>query len=128
MVTGCPSRNTLGGGNARQRSIERRIHHLPLARAVRIAATAFFRFRYRSVSSPALWSEVERVWLGRETFLYWALCDTGIDIPRIVAGASGAPLDPDALRLAVRTHLMAYWKAAIRSTSRTMQPRWIPLP
>jgi hypothetical protein len=99
-----------------------------LRRAVRLAANAFFRFKYRAPKAAALWSSAEHVWLGRETFLYWALWDANIDIPWVVAQAAGAPADADELRAAVGAELAAYWDRQMTSLPRTGKPYWLPLP
>jgi hypothetical protein len=96
--------------------------------AVRFAAGAFFRFKYRAAKATALWSSAEHVWLGRETFLYWAMWDTDIDIPWVVALALDAPPDADSLRAAVRAELAEYWEKQMTSLPRTGKPRWMPLP
>ena len=116
----CPS--------GRQRAVRRRARDLSLRRAIRVAAGAFFRFKHRAGTGTALWSSAENVWLGRETFLHWALWDTAIDIPWVVAQAADAPLDPDELRAAVRAELAAYWKRQLASLPRKGKPRWHPLP
>lgn len=112
----------------RQSSIRCRTRHLSLRRAVRFAARTFFRFQYRAAATAALWSGAEQVWLGRETFRHWALWDTAIDIPWVVAQAADAPLDPDELREAVDAELSAYWKKQLTSLPRQGKPRWHPLP
>jgi hypothetical protein len=95
---------------------------------VQLAAATLFRFRYRGTNAAVLWSEAEHVWLGRETFLSWALRDPTIDIPWIVAEAADAPDDKNELLAAVRTRLEAYWKKRVASLPRTSNPRWLPLP
>jgi hypothetical protein len=114
--------------SGRQNSVRCRARRLSLRRAVRFAANAFFRFRYRAPKAAALWSSVEHVWLGRETFLYWALWDSSIDIPWTVGQAAGAPEDPDELRAAVGVELAAYWEKQMTSLPRTGKPYWLPLP
>jgi hypothetical protein len=114
--------------NGCQRSLRRRTRHLSLRRAVRYAARAFFRFKYRGATASALWSSAEHVWMGRETFLHWALCDRAIDIPWIVALAEDAPSDPEELREAVGAELAAYWKKQLASLPRKGKPHWLPLP
>ncbi len=114
--------------SGRQRSVRCRARRLSLRRAVRFAADAFFRFEYRAAKGAALWSNAEHVWLGRETFLYWALWDTGIDIPWVVAQAADAPEDADEFRAAVLAELAAYWEKQVTSLPRTGKPYWLPLP
>jgi hypothetical protein len=112
----------------RQRSGRYRSSRLSLEDAVRDAVDVFFRFQYRDPRDKALWCETERVWLGRETFLHWALRDADFDIPWVVATAPDAPEDADALRKAVRAKLTAYWADRTASLPRREQPHWLPLP
>lgn len=128
MVDACFVLRPAGRPSHRQRSVRWRARRLSLRGAVRLAAGAFFRFQCRAAKVTALWSDVENVWLGRETFLYWALCDTEIDVPWLVAEAIDAPQDGDDLRAAVRAELDAYWREQMTSLPRTGQPRWLPLP
>jgi hypothetical protein len=114
--------------NARQRSLRRRASGRSLRAAVRLATFAFFRFTHRKKVGEALWSDTERVWLGNETFLHWAIFDADIDIPSVVATATDAPETPDELRDAVRSELTAYWADKIASLPRRERPRWLPLP
>lgn len=116
------------GRTARQRSIRCRSTRLALGQAVRKAANAFFRFRYRATHAKALWCGTRRVWLGNQTFLHWALWDARIDIPWVVARSSNAPEGEDALRDAVSAELMAYWADKMASLPRRDKPRWLPLP
>jgi len=96
--------------------------------AVCHAVDQLFCFKYRDSRSAALWCDAEHVWLGSETFLYWALWDADIDIPWVVATAPDAPQDVDDLRKAVRAELSAYWAERTASLPRTILPRWMPLP
>lgn len=112
----------------RQRSSRRRSSGSPLESAVRDAVDLFFRFKYRNPEAKALWCETERVWLGRETFLHWALWDDEIDIPWVVATAPDAPAEADDLREAVRAELKAYWAERTSSLPQRARPRWMPLP
>ncbi|MFZ5832899.1 MAG: hypothetical protein ACOY3P_22660 [Planctomycetota bacterium] len=128
MVQTNPGLCPTNGSNHRQRWIQHRVFRLTLQDAVRFAADTFFRFRYRAVDSPALWSASERVWLGRQTFLYWALWDTEIDIPRIVAQIPDAPKNTDELLAAIRIALAVYWERKMAALPRTGKPRWMPLP
>ena len=128
MVRACLVLRPASRPSGRQRSIRCRASRLSLRGAVRFAAGALFRFKYRAAKMTALWSSAEHVWLGRETFLYWALWDTAIDIPWLVAQAADAPLDPDALRAAVAAELVAYWDKQMASLPRTERPHWLPLP
>jgi hypothetical protein len=99
-----------------------------LKSTVRHAVDTFFHFRYRSTRSKALWCQTERVWLGYQTFIHWALWDADIDIPRAAARAADAPGSADELRKAVRVELTAYWAVLLSSLPREGQPFWLPLP
>ncbi len=114
--------------STRQRSVRRHSCGLPLKRAVRFAVQVFFDFDCRAKAGSALWSETERVWMGSETFLYWALWDAEIDIPWVVATAAGVPEDAKQLREAVRAELVAYWADRLASLPRSGRPVWLPLP
>ncbi len=117
-----------GGPTLRQRHLRRRLRLLPLGDAVHHAAEAFFRFRYRSTRTEALWSESERVWMGRETFLYWALRDSAINIPWVVGLVAAAPDDSEELCKAVRAELVDYWSTQVSDLPRKKSPGWLPLP
>lgn len=112
----------------RQRMRRGRSQRLLLGAAVRRAVDVFFRFSHRAADSKALWSEAERVWLGRATFLDWALRDSSIDIPWIVAQSGGAPADGNDLVEAVRAELITYWTIQFSRLPRSRDPYWIPLP
>jgi hypothetical protein len=112
----------------RQMSIRRRANGRSLHDAVRLAVLVFFRFTHRKEVGEALWSETERVWIGNETFLHWAIFEADIDIPRMVATATDAPETPEGLREAVRAELAAYWTDKLDSLPRRESPRWMPLP
>ena len=112
----------------RQRSIRRHSRGLPLKRAVRFSVDALFEFNWRATQAKALWSETERVWLGSDTFLHWAIWDADIDIPWVVATAAGAPEDAERLREAVREELVAYWADRLAALPRKGRPHWLPLP
>lgn len=128
MTNTCLAIRPEDGPSDRQRSMRRRIGYLPFGKAVGFAANAFFRFKYRAIKAAALWSNSTRAWLGRETFLDWALCDSGIDIPWVVAEAAGAPLAMDELREAVRAELISYWKRKLATLPPEENPAWLPLP
>jgi hypothetical protein len=128
MVNACLVLRLTDRPSGRQRSIRRRTRHLSLRTAVRLAADAFFRFTYRSPKSAALWSSAERVWLGRQTFLHWALWDASIDIPWVVAETADVPPVPDDFRAAVDAELAAYWERQLASLPRKGKPCWLPLP
>lgn len=113
-----------------QRSIRRRASRRHLRGAVRLAAQAFFRFTHRGNVAEALWSHSERVWMGSQTFLNWAMCDPDIDIPWLVAEATDAPetASESEFREAVRAELIAYWREQLAALPRKSTPPWLPLP
>jgi hypothetical protein len=112
----------------RQTTIQRRSCDLPLNRAVRSAVDVCFHFSFRAVQGEALWSATERVWLGKHTFLHWAMWLADIDIPWAVSTAAGAPHDVEQLRGAVFAELASYWTDRIAALPRRKKPRWLPLP
>ena len=112
----------------RQQHLRRQLRLLPLGDAVQRAAEAFFRFRFRGARSEALWCDSEHVWMGRETFLHWALWDAAINIPWVVASVSAAPHDSEELRKAVRVELLDYWTALVADLPQKKSPGWLPLP
>lgn len=120
--------SALSAPSAGQRCLRHRVGSMSLAGGVRVAADAFFRFRYRGARTVALWSESQHVWMGRETFLHWALWDGDIDIPWVVAEAADAPSDQDELRKAVRDELISYWAARVARLPQKKSPGWLPLP
>jgi hypothetical protein len=128
MLTDQPTARPPHAPTRRQRSIRRRSRRLPLDSAVRFAAHAIFRFKCRAVQGKALWSETERVWLGTQTYLHWALYDDDIDIPWAVATSIGAPDDALLLRSVVRQELLSYWADRMASLPRRSRPHWLPLP
>jgi hypothetical protein len=128
MANACLVLRPASRPSGRQRAIRCRARRLSLRCAVDLAVSVFFRFEHRADNLTALWCNAECVWLGRETFLYWALWDTAIDIPWLVAQAAGAPLDPDELREAVGAELAVYWERQIASLPCLEKPRWLPLP
>ena len=118
----------MGGPTPRQRSVRHRARRLYLHAAVRLAADAFFRFTHRAKRVDALWSDSEGVWLGNKTFLNWAMCDTGIDMPWLVAEVEDAPETAEELRDAVREELTVYWAEQLAALPRKSTPSWQPLP
>lgn len=128
MVTAQAAPRVSHVSTGRQRSIRRRSCSLSLKDAIQMAADRCFRFRCRALEGKALWSETERVWLGSETFLHWAMWLKDIDIPWAVATAVGAPRDIDQLRGVVLAELTAYWAEQLAFLPRREQPRWLPLP
>ncbi len=117
-----------GDLNARQQAIGRQVGGRSLRRAVRLAAFAFFRFTHTSSSGEALWSESQRVWLGKKTFMHWSLSDPDIDIPRTVATAADVPPTPEMLEGMVRRELNRYWADKLTSLPCREAPGWMPLP
>jgi hypothetical protein len=128
MIRAEPACRKSHASTGRQRAIRHQACKLPLKNAVRLAVDVCFRFRRRTVQGKALWSEAERVWLGSDTFLYWALSLEDFDIPWAVATAAGAPQDGEQLRCAVRKELVSYWADRIAALPGSDWPRWLPLP
>jgi hypothetical protein len=128
MVNGSSTLVARKRPTARQRTRRCRSRRLSLGAAVRRAVDVFFRFTHRAAESKALWSELERVWMGRATFLDWALSDPDIDIPWVVALAADAPPVFDDLVSAVRDELIAYWTIQFARLPPAKKPRWLPLP
>jgi hypothetical protein len=116
------------GSTGRQATIRRRSCGLPLKHAVRSAVDVCFHFTSRAFRDEALWSATERVWLGRRTFLHWAIWLADIDIPWTVSTAEGAPHDVEQLRGAVLAELASYWSEQLAALPRRKKPGWIPLP
>lgn len=116
------------GPTPRQRNVRHRASRLSLRRGVRLATDAFFDFTHRSDQAKALWSRSDRVWMGSQTFLNWAMCDASIDIPWLVAEVGDAPETLDELHRAVRAELAAYWAEQLESLPSKSTPRWPPLP
>ena len=112
----------------RQRWIRRQSRSLSLNSAIRLAVDLCYRFKGRSAHGDALWSEKERVWMGRDTFLHWSLSLKDIDIPWAVATSVGAPLDIEQLRDAVHTELVCYFADCLKALPRQVEPNWLPLP
>ncbi|MGA2030930.1 MAG: hypothetical protein ABSG68_01635 [Thermoguttaceae bacterium] len=112
----------------RQRFIRRHSCGLPLKDAVRFAVDACFHFNGRAMHGKALWSQTERVWLGSDTFLHWAIWLEEINIPWTVATAAGAPRGMERLRGAVLAELASYWADRLASLPYQTEPRWLPLP
>ncbi|MBW3595990.1 MAG: hypothetical protein KY475_01800 [Planctomycetes bacterium] len=111
-----------------QRRLRDHLGGRSLRSGVRMAARSFFGFTHRAAVGEALWSERERVWLGRKTFLHWALNDTAIDIPWLVTEANNAPDTDDELESAVRRELVKFWTDQLASLPRKNTPSWLPLP
>ena len=128
MITARIASRPRSASTARQRSLRRHSCGQPLKKAVRFAVDTCFRFQCRAPQGKALWSETERVWLGNDTFMHWAICLEDIDIPWAVATASGAPTNANQLRVAVVTELKSYWADQVAELPRREDPRWMPLP
>ena len=111
-----------------QRTVRRRVSRLDLLPAVRQAVDSFFDFTHRASDAKALWSETATVWLGRTTYLHWALDDEDIDIPWLVARTRNTPEDANKLRETVKSELDAYWSVCLSSLPRTSTCGWLPLP
>lgn len=112
----------------RQRSLRHRASRLPLRSAVRLAVHAFFHFTHRAERANALWSRSERVWLGNQTFLNWAMRDAGIAVPWLVAEAADAPDSAEELHEAIRNELLACWAEQLASLPHKSTPQWLALP
>ena len=117
-----------GGLSASQRRVQRRARQLSFKAAVPVAVDALFGFTHRASGGKALWSNTVSVWLGNATFMYWALGEARIDIPRIVAETEGAPDNADELQEAVHLELKAYWADCLDSLPAKSTPGWLPLP
>jgi hypothetical protein len=111
-----------------QRFLRRRASELSLRGAVRLAVRTFFQFSHRAERSTALWCRRERVWLGRQTYLSWAMDDAAIAIPGLVANAPDAPQTTDELHEAIREELIVYWTKQLASLPEKSTPRWLALP
>lgn len=111
-----------------QRRLRDRIGSRSLRRGVRLAVHSLFGFTHRASDGEALWSQREHVWLGRTTFLHWALHDAAIDVPWLVTKAIGAPGADDELQSAVRKELLVLWMERLASLPRKSTPAWLPLP
>ena len=120
---------TPDGLSGLQRRVRRRARRLCFKAAVRLAADDLFDFTHRAANGKALWSDSVCVWLGRATFIHWAMgVEVQIDIPRIVAETDGAPDNADALHEAVHLELKAYWADRLTSLPPKSTPGWLPLP
>jgi hypothetical protein len=101
---------------------------MPFKAAVRLAVDVLFGFTHRASGGKALWCGTARVWLGRTTFMAWALEDPDMDIPRVVSKAADAPDSTEELREAVQAELVAHWADYLSSLPEKSTPRWAPLP
>jgi hypothetical protein len=119
---------TSNGPSPRQRFVRHHASRLSLRDAVRLAVETFFRFSHRSDRATALWSDIDQVWLGSQTYLQWAMCDASIDVPWLVADAAGAPDTPGELFDAIHAELIAYWAEQLDSLPRKSVPNWLALP
>lgn len=119
---------TLGGLSARQRHVRHHARHLRFKAAVRLAADASFGFTHCAPGGKSLWSNTVSVWLGRATFMHWAMGNVHGDIPRLVADADGAPDNAEELREAVHVELKSYWADRLASLPPKSTPGWLSLP
>jgi hypothetical protein len=111
-----------------QQRLRNRLGSHSLRQAVRRAVHSQFGFTHRAEDGQSLWSHREHVWLGRTTFLHWALYDAMIDIPYLVSQASGAPGTDDERQEAVLKELLAVWHERLASLPSKSSPAWLPLP
>jgi len=112
----------------RQRRVQVRVRGLDFKAAVCLSTDTLFRFTHRGTRASALWSENVRAWLGKKTFLHWAMNEVHVGIPRVVTQSVGAPEDENELRKAVHGELTAYWEGCLASLPAKSMPRWLPLP
>jgi len=117
-----------GGFSGCQLRMKRLARPLRFRAAVRVAVDTAFDFTHRTSAGKALWSDTVSVWLGRATFIHWAMGEVHNDIPRIVAETDGAPDDPDDLNEAVYLELAAYWANRLATLPPKSTPAWLPLP
>ncbi len=111
-----------------QRRLRGRIHHQSLRAGVRLAVRALFGFTHRDPRGDALWSDREDVWLGRATYLHWAMHDAAIDIPWLVRDACDAPASTEELDAVVRQELLRVWSQRLTALPCKSTPAWLPLP
>ena len=112
----------------RQRSLRRQASGIELQTAVTQTAEAIFGFTHRASNAKALWSDQWVVWLGRSTYLHWALNDMEINIPWIVAKATDAPRNSAELRKVVQAELASYFAERLSALPRKSTGNWLPLP
>lgn len=111
-----------------QRTLRRRASGIELQTAVSQTVEAVFAFTHRASNAKALWSDEWVVWLGRSTYLHWALNDVEINIPWIVAKATDAPRNSADLRKAVQAELTSYFAERLSALPRKSTGNWLPLP
>ncbi len=117
----------LAVGQAHTR-LRNRIAPRRLRLAVQAAVQRLFAFTHRDQAAGALWSCREQVWLGRSTFVSWAMHEAAIDLPWLVANSAGAPHSDKELQTAVQDELISLWKEPLVSLPSMSTPGWLPLP
>jgi hypothetical protein len=111
-----------------QQRLRRRLGGQPLRRAVREAVRSRFGFTHRARQGESLWSGREHVWLGRATFLHWAMHDAMIDIPWLVGLARGDGATEHERQDEVCRELHLLWRQRLASLPSKSTPAWLPLP
>jgi hypothetical protein len=111
-----------------QQRLRRRLDGQSLRRAVRQAVHSRFGFTHRAREGESLWSGRAHVWLGRATFLHWAMHDAMIDIPWLVGLAAGARGTDDERQEAIRRELLVVWSERLASLPSRGTPAWLSLP
>jgi hypothetical protein len=111
-----------------QQRLRGRLGGQSLRSAVRQAVHSRFGFTHRARDGESLWSNREHVWLGRATFLYWAMNDSMIDIPWLVSLAHGSCGMDDAREEAIRKELLRVWRERLASLPAKSTPAWLSLP
>jgi hypothetical protein len=111
-----------------QERLRRRLVGQPLRCAVREAVRSRFGFTHRAREGESLWSGREHVWLGRATFLHWAMHDALIDIPWLVGLAHGVRGTDDERKAAIHLELLAVWRERLASLPSKTTPAWLSLP
>jgi hypothetical protein len=111
-----------------QAALRRRCAGLELHSGIELAINHLFRFTHRAIGAKALWSDQRVVWLGRTTFLDWAMNEDEFNIPWVVAQTSDAPQSRQELRLLVQEELGRYFHAQVSSLPKRNLESWLPLP
>jgi hypothetical protein len=111
-----------------QQRLRGRLGGQSLRSAVRDAVHSRFGFTHRAREGESLWSDREHVWLGRATFLYWAMHDSMIDIPWLVGLAQGSCGTNDEREEAIRKELLRVWREQLASLPSKNTPAWLSLP
>ena len=113
---------------SRQRLIRKHLSERTFEEAVVFAANNLFSFTHRAAQGRALWSDVQTVWLGKNTFLDWCLEDREFDIPWLVTGTTAAPRDREDMHHAVKQVLTDYYAKCLSNLPRRSTGSWLPLP